>query len=940
MLKKFRWAKFIVGFCGTLYFSYQPVYAQRAGTTTERNDDAKEINDLYKEGKWEEGKKKAEAFLEKNPKDSDMRMLLGKYYLNRKNYDKARYELVKSLDYAPANVDSKHMLVTVETETERYSSAICYINELLEVNPYWKGLWRQKIDLYRTMGNNVEADRLLKRISQIYPEDSELRKDQSYLLEQKEIAIKNSGRIDEAIEIGKRKVEDKPRDQGNYSSVIDNYIKAGDYSNALVYAERALNEFPGSDIFVQKKIAILEHQRRYSEILGFMEREMKARGGNFRYLYNYYLLEAARNAKNNEAATLYGKVFDSSPSNIEAFNYVFNDLIAKTQFDQAAVVLTKHKNNVVNSKNLDMKELLLYRRMGNTSKVASLTKQYFLKYPDDKELKDSYVTLLLAQAKENMQNGRSSQAINEWKDVLQYGNEETIAVAQQGILNAYINSNRYQDAIVILDDMLMDQVGNSELILKKADLYNKDGRYEYALNLYEQVLGAASAQDRNHLIHGYNEMILPHVKNLKDNYRLNEARVLADRWLTIDQKNEDALLYMINICYQLKDNEAMLRYAQIAGDAYGDDIAFKIKLAEAMNHNPEKQADSWALLHKQVKLNPYHEPLVNTFSHISEEYGKQLLKSKDYSTTLSVVDSALNYREDYKPLKYMKGLAYEGLKKYDSAYYYQKFYDPSLLELDDFKSHLNYLSHKSYKNNLGITHLRARFGDEYSISTVSSIEYGRMLAGGGSYIARVNYAGRDSGKGVQGQVEWLKPWDNKLSTRIDLALSNKFFSKVAVNGAVLYTFIPTWEAEAGLGFRNFYEGYNLLNANLGVAKETEDFRLSAKLSNFLLDSQGTQTYLYSLSAKGQYYMSNPKNYLLAMASIGNSPDIDIINYQFYDSFSVFNTMVGAGIGRMITRNIGANVLGTWYNYQNEAGGQSDESYRNFYNFYFQFNVSF
>lgn len=940
MLKIFRWAKFVIGFCGTLYFFYQPVYAQRAGTTTERNDDAKVINDLYKAGKWEEGKKKAEEALKSNPKDSDMRMLLGKYYLKRKSYDKARYELVKSLEYAPANVDAKHMLVTVETETERFSSAICYINELLEVNPYWKGLWRQKIELYRTMGNHVEADRLLKRISQIYPEDNDLKKDQSYVIEQKELALRKSGRLDEAIELGKKTVEDKPREQSSYLTVIDNYIKAGDYSNALVYTERALNEFPGNASFVQKKISILEHQRRYSEILGFMEAEMKARGGNFRYLYNYYLLEAARSAKNNEAATLYGKVLDSSPSNIEAFNYVFNDLIAKSQFEQALTVLSKHKGSVINSKDLDMKELMLFRRMGNNGKVATLTREYFIKYPGDTELKESYVNLLLTQAKDNVQNGRLSQAINDWKEVIQHGNDDAIGIAQQGIYNAYVNSSRYQDAIVVLDDMLLDEPGNPELILKKADLYNKEGRYEYALNLYEQVLGSASPQERSYLIHGYNDIIQPQVKVLKDSYRLNEARKLTDRWLTIDQRNIDALLNMINICYQLKDKDAMLRYAQIAGDMYGDDVEFKIKLAEAMNHSPEKQADSWALLHNQTKLNPYHEPLVNTFSSITEDYAAQLLKAKDYETALEVVDTALNFREDYKPLKYLKGLAYEGLKQYDSAYYYQKFYEPSLLELDDFKNHLNYLSQKSFRNNITISHLRARFGDEYSISSVSSVDYSRLLTNGGSYVGRIHYAGRDNGKGIQGQFEWSNPWTDKLSTRFDIAFSNKFFSKIAANASAQYVFMPTWEVEAGLGYRRFFEEENFFNFNVGLSKEFADFKLSTKLNNFLLDSEGIRTYLYSLGFKGQYQMNNPRNYLLALASVGNSPDIEIINYQFYNSFNVFNAMVGAGIGHLITKNIGANIVGTWYNYQSDNPNGENLLYRNFYNFYFQFNVSF
>lgn len=940
MFKNFNYTKFLLVFCATLYF-FQPVNAQRAETTIERNKDVEHINELYKQGKWEEGKTKAEAFLKKQPRDSDMRMLLGKYYIHRKQYDKARYELVKSLEYAPANVESKHMLVTVETETRRYSSAICYINELLEVNPYWKGLWRKKIDLYRTMGNHVEADRLLKRISQIYPEDKELEQDRLYLLEQREQLVKKSGKIDETIEIIKKRVDEQPQDKDSYFSIIDSYIKAGDYNNALVYTERALNAFPGNgnDIFVQKKISILEHQQRYPEILVFMEQRMKGGDGVLRSQYNYFLLEAARSAKNNNPATLYGKIFEGSPSNKEAFNYLFDDLIAKEQYEEAITALNRHSRAVGQNKELDMKRLLIYKRMDDKSKIATLTREYFMKYPEDTDLRDSYIQITIQQAKDNMQDGKIAMAIRDWKDVISYGDEEAILIAQKGLYNAYVEEKRYQDAIIILNDMLMYKPGDVELMLKKSDLYHKEGLFDDALRIYEQVLGTVSEQDRDRLLAGYSDLILPRVKQLREDYHLVEARDLCDRWLTIDLYNKEALLYMININYQMKDIAAMLRYAQIAERRFRDDVLFKIKLAEAMNHDPEKQADSWGLLHEQVQLNPFHEPLLNTFSFTTEEYAGNLLKQKDHESALRIIDTALYYKEDNKELKYMKGLAYEGLKKYDSAYYYQKFYEPTLLEFKDFKDHLNFLVQKSYRNNVGISYLRARYGDDYTITSISTAEYTRILKNGGSYTARLNYAGRVEGKGFQGQIEWFKPWTEKLYTRIDAALSNKFFAKIAVNAAAMYEFIPTWEAEVGVGLRRFFEGETLLNLNLGATKDIDDFRLSAKLSTFYLNKEGNRAYLYSLFGRTQYFMNNPRNYLMVMGSLGNSPDIDLLDNQFYNSFDVFNVMIGGGIGRSITNNISANIIGTWYNFQTNKK-EDLEKYRNFYNIYFQLNVSF
>lgn len=939
MRKRFKYAKLIVVFFGAISF-YQPVYAQRAGTTVERNDKAHQINENYKQGRWEEGRKIAEEELKRNPKDADMRMLLGKYYLHRQTYDQARYELVKSLEYAPANVESKHMLVTVETETQRYSSAICYINELLEVNPYWKGLWRKKIELYRIMGNHVEADRLLKRISQIYPEDGELQADKTYAFEQRSINVQKSGKINETIDMGRKLVEDQPQEHGSYVLVIDNYIKAGDYNNALVYAERGLNQFPGNSVFVQKKIAVLQHQQRYSEILSFLDDQMKyGASGTLRTQYNYFLLEAARNARGNSPATLYGKIFDSSPGNKEAFDYVFNNLIAEQQYEEAAHALTRHRGSAGNSKELDMKELMVYRRMENYPRVAALTREYFAKYPNDTDLQESFVTVTLQRAKDNMQDGKIADAIVDWRDIIQFGNAESVRIAQGGLYNAYVTEKRYLEAIMVLDEMLLASPGDINLLVKKADMYYQQGRHEYALTVYERVLELVSSQERQRYVIGYGEFVSPVVKNLRESYKLEEARRYTERWLAVDPRNQEALLNIINICYQMKDKDAMLRYAQLAEDQHSDDMAFKIKLAEAMNHQPEQLADSWALLHNQVRFSPFHEPLLNTFSHTTEEYAGILLKEKDNQLAVSVIDTALWYKDDNKTLKYMKGLAYEGLKQYDSAYYYQQFYEPSLMEYEEFKNHLNYLSQRSFKNNVGIAHLRARYGDDYAITSISTAEYTRLLDNGSSWTGRANYAGREEGKGIQGQVEWGKPWTDKLSSRIDVALSNKFFSKIAVNAAAMYLFRPTWEAEAGLGFRQFFSGENMTNLNLGVTKELDDWRLSAKLGNFFLNVDGEVTYLYSLMGRAQYFMANPKNYIMAVGSVGNTPDVDLLDRQLYNSFDVFNAMIGAGMGRSITKNMTGSVMGSWYNFQTDQS-LTNPTFRNLYNLYFQLNVLF
>lgn len=88
---------------------------------------------------WEEGKRLLDEALEKYPLASYLQYLAGRYWFHEEDYDKSRYHLLKAVDINYDNVDAKQLLVDVEDITQNYSSAICFVNELLEVQPYWRG---------------------------------------------------------------------------------------------------------------------------------------------------------------------------------------------------------------------------------------------------------------------------------------------------------------------------------------------------------------------------------------------------------------------------------------------------------------------------------------------------------------------------------------------------------------------------------------------------------------------------------------------------------------------------------------------------------------------------------------------------------------------------------------------------------------------------------
>lgn len=941
----------------------------------DRSDYAISANAEFNNDNWEEGKRIVDTGLKKYPKDSDLRMLLGKYYLHKEQYDKSRYELKKALEQNPDNVDAKQILVNVEMATKRYSSAICYVNELLEVNPYWKGLWQKKIELYRLQGNTVEVNRLLKRLKQIYPEDSVLHTNYLYETEMFALSKRKEGKIEESISLRSELINQEPQNPRHYTGLANDYLNAGDYYNALASIERGLTYAPTDMDLVLMKMGLLSDQLRYNELLNFMQQQMHINNSPvLRQQYNYYLLEAARHVKNNEAATLYGKILDGNHGHDEAFNYVFNDLYERGQYEEAMFILNRYKEARGESKQILLKELSLNKKMGNTGRVSELTKFLFTQNPDDADLKDEYAKIVFEEAKINLAEERYAASIDNLREVIQYGDDKMEEEAQKNLFNANVALGNYHTALVVLNDILQNEPDNIEFYLKKADVLLKLERYPDALTAYEQVLNMTDDEEKLRHLVGYGEMVTQVIKRLNEEYRYKEALDYVERWLGQDPVNNDALHYAVNLSHRIKKIEEMYSYAMLGNEFYPDDIFFKVKMAEYESLESNNYAEIYEDLHYEIIKSPYHETLINAFAQISENYAQSLIKEDKSEQGIAVLDSALMYAPGNKSLAYMKGIAFEKMHQFDSAYYYQSFYEPSLLELSDFKQHLNYLGSKNYKNQIGIYHLRSKHGDSYTFNSISTIEYSRFEKLD-TYIGRVNYAGRDTGKGYQIQGEWSHTWNERIHTRIDLAGANMFFPKIMLNASAFMELplLGGLEGEIGVGYRWLpdkvqegirIEGADTLNVSylqqqphlgnlvLGVTKELEPWRLNIRLNNYILSNEqaivsldGTdierkhQTqWFFNLSTQIRYHLNSPKNYIMGMASVGTAPDVDLINYQLYEIFSSMNTMVGAGIGRMISKTVSAGIIGTWYNYPTDL--ENYDKFRNLYNVYLNIHVEF
>lgn len=901
----------------------------------DRDNYAQVASDYFQRENWDAGKKVIDEGLRRYPKDSDLRMLLGKYFYQIGNYDAARYELLKALEYDKHNVEAKQILVNVEVITQRYSSAICYVNELLEVNPYWKGLWKKKIEIHRLEGNNVEANRLLKRLSQIYPDDKDLRTTYTYYIEQEITTRKKEGKFTDVIKLTTQLIEEDPFNEELHLELINACLKYGDYEGALMYTEKGLYNLPYNVKLIDKKTDILAYLNRYDEAMGFIRLKMRdgQNVGHLQQRYNYFLEESARHSRMSDPYTLYSTLFERNPRNEEAFNYVYANALARGFYDDALAAVNRVKAVRGEDKALLSKEQHVLESMGAQSKADQVTVRMYELYPDDVDVEYQYANYMMREARLAVQDELYDKAIKDWGFVVDHGDASMKKAALTSLFNINYQQGRYDQALETADRLLAEYPDEWEWHTKKALVYGQQGDYTTSLAQYDSILQTVPLSEASiaTLRSGYDELAAGYTKKLIEAYELDQAKELVDHWLEINPGSELGLLYAANIAGQMRNYQQMGEYAQLQLDEKPDDVLARIKLGQSYHAQKELKA-AYDELTPELPKHPYHKDLITAYSQFAGDYAQALTKEDKYDESLAVLDNALRYDPDNKNLKYLKSEPFDKKHEYDSAYYYAKFYQPTIADLYERTDPFRSLRVRTFKNQVGFSHLRSRYGHVDEISAVSSVEYLRMQPKN-TYTGRINYTGRDDGKGLQLEGEWMRTWRPDLYSRAGIGFGTRYFPYFMIGGSVYKTFKETWEAEAGLGYRYTADNKNLFTVPLGISKEWDPWRVSLRFNNVLLDSK----YYYSLLMQGQYSLPSARSYIIGMASFGSAPDVDVIDYELYNGFSVTNSMVGLGGRYLLSDAVTLGLMGNWYNYEDS---ENKGTYLNLFNLFFQIHVSF
>ena len=902
---------------------------------------AEKVSNFFSQHRWAKGKELLDEAMEYYPDEAGLHYLAGRYWWNGKDYDKARYHLVKACQINYHYMDAKTLLVNLEEITGNYSSAICYVNELLEVNPYWKGLWLRKVDLYKKMGNFEEANTLLKRLSQIYPNDASINSDYFDVLETTYQQARQSGDQSASEDALKEIVRITPTDVDYQLAYANILIRKGKMNDALDNLTAAINASPGNVPLIKKATDILMETGRNAYALTLVRSQMaQNRSAGLEDLYRMLLAESARMENEADVYQLYTRTYDSDKS-LEALQYLLTQSTKRGYYDDAIHYIGEMRKKQGDSPRWYMMEYDVYTRMGRHESAARSLNQGFNLFPDDYDLNLAVSRQRLDEAADFMGEEIYGQAIPLLEFVRRSSVDPDLKVAAiRRLAVCYRETNQPDKAVTMLRERLRTDP-EAQVTMDYAALLVKQGKPEAALqSLYSSYMDATDSLSLRLLSGSYKETAYPYLKEKIQNGALTGLHEICENILQMDPEDYWALFY------SLRTADDPLPYALRGIDAYPGDLVFPIKAA-ALYAQKGKEEEALAILAPYLLVFPADEDLQKSYAGVSDAFATKLLKSRDIDRAEKVLDEALRVRPTDDAVRYTRGLVYEKRKEWDSAYVYQRNYKPSLLEEKEYLSRMSSLRAKTLHNTVDAGVDIMRFTDRYTLMGIATVGYAHNWKRD-EFQSRVNFTSRDpdydsdhqmylsaGGRGLQFQTSWTHHWGQLLSTQIAGSFGTAFFP--VVNGDFTATFhLPhDWDLDAGGSYRYLQDKAQMFAGNLNATHTWENMYAGFKFTT------GTVYGIVFFTGSGRFRFfpfDGGRSYIEAQAGAGTAPEILFLNY--YQTSSVFNhlnSFVAVTGQWALTHNLALQLSGTWNTLYDQ---RATVSYRNLFMVHVSLAISF
>ena len=891
---------------------------------------------------WQELKHEVDEGLAFYPDNADLRYLNGRYFYIAHNLHEARYNLVRATQNDDQHFKAKRLLVDVEDDLKHYSSAICYINELLEFQPYDRDLWRRKIGLYRKIGNNVEADAALERLAHIYPNDTVVRDELRNHRRQSWNTILKKSNMREAIEDLEQWLDLDPHNLNYYLELISILERLGEYERALGTANRGLHEFPNNSQLVHKALGIMTGLGLFTQALIFARQH----GADGR-VYAGLLQEVADDARLHDPYESNGRLYELT-KNPESLTYLINTAMTRGYEDDARYYLQEAIKRNGRTAPLLMKLYGLEKRFGNEQTSTRILQELFEINPQDEELTLQYAELMLELANRDM-------AASEWSDA----------------------DKHLEKALSLLP---ADYENRPVAICRQITVLGHLARYEDANALYQNATRKTSDADLlSRYASAYEDAIGNHLKELIETEHYEQAMAKAQMLLEAIPTSEVALRTCINMSQTLGKNNLFQDYAKQGYEHYPDVPYFAIKYAIALQQQ-HREAEALALVVPKQNDDEWRHPqLKAAYSGFAIDWAEQLIKNRMPDIALQVTDSALTYDPKNKELLYTKGIAHEQMKQYDKAYELQRRnYDPGNAEQQEWYEHMRFLGYRSFRNRVDATYTYAAYdtrkdnlasiGHLYSIA---SFAYTR-LARHDAFTGQISYKGIDGqryeeiaegkemetgGVGLEFMGQWEHTFNIRWSGMANLACATRYFNTWSANLSATYSANHDWTFSLRAGYRRTPKDYIFLSDGSNIHQEQERNHLFLfSPSAGKVWSEHIQTtvnadlavirsgFYYNIGIKGKLLVNDDNTSSVSLiTSLGTFPELTFFEQTALRRLSHLNVMVGFDAQYLLTRHICIGLTGSWNTYYDPYRITDDtmgDCYRNIYSFCTQLHLAF